>query len=409
MTTSLTIDDSSLDIIYSSDWAKQSNDDPNADLFFQSTYHSAQADCASVNLTFTGSAVYLYGTKGPEHANYSVQFDNTTVLHSARANETKYQEPLFTFIFNTSGTHFVSFTSHFVPEGQWLDLDYISITTNGTESAPLPAASSVSPSKSPTISPPWLNSMPSSALSTSRLTLILSIVFGVILAIVFLIALAFVLLRRNRGRLRAEADDASAFAYKPTPMPALPRLSRLSALRPAPARAAPDTYDAQSPVSRTDPFHRDPTPDIHNQDGRRSPWSMFSQGGATVLTTVSTTHLLNSSAVKIAQTQPQTEAKTATEEPVVQQITNPIQNPQTKQVGTQPVSVVNLPLAPLRANHSTSTLGAAAQPAEQPKRPKRSGEGLLDWFGNGIGLERSGSVKRRRDDADSERTNFLQV
>lgn len=55
MTTNLTIDDSSTDIIYSSNWAGQSSlEDPSKDRFFQSTYHSAQGDGASANLTFSG-------------------------------------------------------------------------------------------------------------------------------------------------------------------------------------------------------------------------------------------------------------------------------------------------------------------------------------------------------------------
>ena len=55
MLTNLTIDDISQDIVYSSDWATQLSSDPDTDMFFQSTYHSAQADGASANITFTGA------------------------------------------------------------------------------------------------------------------------------------------------------------------------------------------------------------------------------------------------------------------------------------------------------------------------------------------------------------------
>ena len=66
-------------------------------------------------------------------ANYSVQFDDFIMFLSAEASDTMYQQPLFGFTFNSSGNHFVSLTAHFVPDGNWLDLDFITITTNDTE------------------------------------------------------------------------------------------------------------------------------------------------------------------------------------------------------------------------------------------------------------------------------------
>lgn len=60
MSTNLTIDDFSADIIYSNNWAIQAPSlDPNTDLFFNSTYHSAQADGATANLTFSGMLAFL--------------------------------------------------------------------------------------------------------------------------------------------------------------------------------------------------------------------------------------------------------------------------------------------------------------------------------------------------------------
>lgn len=52
----LTIDDVSRDILYSSNWSTQTTIDPDDGAFFQSTYHSAQADGASANLTFAGAS-----------------------------------------------------------------------------------------------------------------------------------------------------------------------------------------------------------------------------------------------------------------------------------------------------------------------------------------------------------------
>ena len=86
----VTIDDTSTEIIYSSerDWALQRSTDPNDTRFFSSSYHAAQVDGAIANISFTGmccgssplygvalrlrlgSAIYLYGSRGPQHVSY---------------------------------------------------------------------------------------------------------------------------------------------------------------------------------------------------------------------------------------------------------------------------------------------------------------------------------------------------
>lgn len=88
-----TFDDSELDLSYSTGWETQPSTDPNLSSFFQSTYHAATSDGATVNLTFfgasfcsrtdrcvagmssadghhsasKGSAVFIVGSKGPDH------------------------------------------------------------------------------------------------------------------------------------------------------------------------------------------------------------------------------------------------------------------------------------------------------------------------------------------------------
>ncbi|KAI5119583.1 hypothetical protein M0805_006468 [Coniferiporia weirii] len=434
MATNLTIDDTSLDIIYSDDWATQSDDDPDVDHFFQSTYHSAQANGSSANLTFTGSAIYIYGTKGPEHANYSVQFDNFIIFYSAMAEETQYQEPLFAYSFNGSGDHFVSLTSHAVSGGQWLDLDYITITideNNGNSSGPSAAPTTSSRTASLTMTPPWLlalsgsasasssstgsainPSSPSSRSSSSEPALALSITFGTILGVVFIIGLGFYVIRRKRAWVAP--GNGATFDYKLAPAPSGSLLSPPL----YPERAEPSVYDTQSP-SGADPFYRNPaSANEQLHDGRRSPWSAFSQGGTTILTAASTTHLLKSHGQKTSQT----DLQMRTLDPTSQLGTRPhAQIPQPAGLGTQPVSrplpvpaqSASRPLpqpTPLRANHAnTPAPAAAAQADEPPKRPKRPADNLLGWLGNGISLERSNSAKRRRHDGNSERTDFLQV
>lgn len=71
------------------------------------------------------------------------------------------------------------------------------------------------------------------------------------------------------------------------------------------------------------------------------------------------------------------------------------------------------PLVPNRANHAQSifSLDSVMDVAPIPKRPRRPGDGLLDWLGNARFLERDPSVARqkKRDDGNSSRTDFLKV
>ena len=61
--TNLTVDDTSTDIVYSPDWLPQSADDQTAQRFFSSTYHAAQADGATANISFTGDLLAILTSK----------------------------------------------------------------------------------------------------------------------------------------------------------------------------------------------------------------------------------------------------------------------------------------------------------------------------------------------------------
>ena len=64
--------------------------------------------------------------------NYSVQFDNYIVFLSANADEEQYQQQLFSYEFSY-GTHFLSLTALTNDEGRWLDLDFVTITVNNSD------------------------------------------------------------------------------------------------------------------------------------------------------------------------------------------------------------------------------------------------------------------------------------
>ncbi|EJD06137.1 uncharacterized protein FOMMEDRAFT_18330 [Fomitiporia mediterranea MF3/22] len=460
----------------------------------------------------TGSAIYLYGSKGPGHANYSIQFDNFIIFFSASDSQTEYQQPLFGHTFNTSGTHFVSFTAHHDGANQWLDLDFITITVNQTDSnatVPSPAGtSSPSPTASPTISPPWVSEASSSLSattlsaattspstsngsgesSTSKLTLVLAAVFGGIIAVALLLALGLWCVRRNRGRpdgrpaLRVGTPGTRMFSsYKPPPSPP-------SFFGGPMSPASADVYSAHSPSSRTDPFHPDllPTPDrdshpmaqrVHGPfglgDGRHSPFSLLSQGGATVLTAGSSAQLLNPHlrktdeppthkqsdsegsmgiAARIGRARsPLQRFRRSSDLPIYKQHrahesesgvnalkvaaglgpgtnTQPIsEKPENSSEdvgdgqGQAPVPVDTQyesprppplpPLAPLHAAHRAESDISSSSTSSPPRRPKRPADGLIDFIGSQLAhrLERRETAKKRRDDGNSERTNFLKV
>lgn len=68
-----TLDDTAPQLAYSPDgWLIQSTSDTVRSLFFNGTYHTAQVDGATVNVTVAGSAsISIYGSTGPGHVRHS--------------------------------------------------------------------------------------------------------------------------------------------------------------------------------------------------------------------------------------------------------------------------------------------------------------------------------------------------
>lgn len=68
-----TLDDTASQLVYSTGgWASQAPSDPNLSRFFLGTYHAVQTNGATLNMSVAGSAIAIYGTKGPGHVRYSV-------------------------------------------------------------------------------------------------------------------------------------------------------------------------------------------------------------------------------------------------------------------------------------------------------------------------------------------------
>ncbi|KAA1475884.1 hypothetical protein DENSPDRAFT_842761 [Dentipellis sp. KUC8613] len=231
-----TLDDSSPQLIYSADWELQPANDPSLSSFFQSTYHAALQPKATVNLTFTGNAVYIYGSKGPGHAKFTVQCDGVIANVDASAAQTRFQQLLFGYTFPnaTSSAHFVSLVTQPGTNGNWLDIDYVTFA----QDAQSPASSALQFPGSGTLQAPWFSESQSSGASqtsgaviagssatagadavptTTRARdnsmLITSIVLGCLLGFLMLAVLFYFILHR---RTSAKAKG-SRFQYGITP------------------------------------------------------------------------------------------------------------------------------------------------------------------------------------------------
>jgi len=151
-----TLDDDSSQIVYSAGWGVQSADNSDLDQYFARTYHVAEQDGASVNVTFIGSAIAIYGSTGPDHADYTVQFDDDVLPNqSAFASKTQFQQLLFQYDFSTgnvAGIHFVSLQAIFTSRGDWLDVDFLTFTDGNITTAATSTAAAA------TVTPPYLSS-----------------------------------------------------------------------------------------------------------------------------------------------------------------------------------------------------------------------------------------------------------
>ncbi|KAI0927743.1 hypothetical protein AcW1_005182 [Taiwanofungus camphoratus] len=258
-------DSSSPPLSYSGNWAIQSPSDPDLSRFFQGTYHVAQANGATMNLTFQGSAIAIYGSKGPGHGNYSVQFDDAIAFFSAYADQTQFQQPLFQHTSSNPSApaeHFVSFEARFdaaAAQNPWLDVDFVTFT-DGSENA---SATGVV-----TVPPPWESGTSTASTSTSsssatpaadasspssKAPTVLAAVFGSLLGVALLLVLAYFVLRRLYDTQRAR-DHAFRYGQAPATPKSSARFSEsIRGREPARARVALLNGSVTSVASQSHP------------------------------------------------------------------------------------------------------------------------------------------------------------
>ncbi|KZT18544.1 hypothetical protein NEOLEDRAFT_1143261 [Neolentinus lepideus HHB14362 ss-1] len=272
------IDDTNPDISYSSapGWSVQSPSDSDLHSFLGGTYHAADSDGASFNITFGGSAVYIYGSKGPGHADYDIVYDDTLLQgNSAYAATTAFQQPLFAHVFDTNtssgSSHFVSLIVRYNSTNQWLDVDYITMTMPGAElsvTMPQPTATSqpwLSPSSAPlqtlSFSPTFLPQPTTSHSSQLPTSSILAILFGTIagLALLMLVVLYFINRRiprsgaaaHSRGSSQSYPAGGASYTYSSAPLasPAASQVRFLDSSPDSPYARPPNPHAAPSTIT----------------------------------------------------------------------------------------------------------------------------------------------------------------
>src|SRR5688572_7544815 len=77
----ISYDDTSPYLQFSQEWRVQPDDDASSALFWQNTYHAVQSRGATLRITFNGAGIYIYGSKGPHNAEYSVEVCRSGALN----------------------------------------------------------------------------------------------------------------------------------------------------------------------------------------------------------------------------------------------------------------------------------------------------------------------------------------
>ncbi|CAE6472189.1 unnamed protein product [Rhizoctonia solani] len=86
----ITIDDGCPLITYSGEWNDSTNEDI-LDQYWLNTYHSTSEAGASASFKFTGTAVYLYGSKRPSHVRTSALVDNNNATDKVLFEQGSYE------------------------------------------------------------------------------------------------------------------------------------------------------------------------------------------------------------------------------------------------------------------------------------------------------------------------------
>ena len=97
------------------------------------TFTVTQQHGASMNLTFHGTTIWLFGAKRANHGSYTVSIDNQQTLENGYNNQDIFGQVLFSAGV-ASGVHTVVLTNTGnVTNSNWLDIDYVRISPSSCD------------------------------------------------------------------------------------------------------------------------------------------------------------------------------------------------------------------------------------------------------------------------------------
>ncbi|KAJ7217764.1 hypothetical protein GGX14DRAFT_438211 [Mycena pura] len=212
-TSTIVVDDASPAITYAGPW--QTN---NIAEYMNGTLHYTQGQGAAASLPFFGSAVAVYGTVAPDHANVQIAIDGQTTLINAQSASISAVHPYYANNLDSS-QHMLIITNpgQQTGTGPFIDLDSITVYEATAPAGPNPSAiANQSPNPGPSAS-----ANQSGGGSASRTGTQVKSVFGLptgamvgiivagSIAVLGLIALFLFLLVRQKRRRRARVVDPS--------------------------------------------------------------------------------------------------------------------------------------------------------------------------------------------------------
>ncbi|KAG8699113.1 hypothetical protein FRC09_006831 [Ceratobasidium sp. 395] len=135
----VTIDNISPLITYQGQWidAFDFTSDPYYDRYLGVTFHSSETNGAQAFFQFNGTAIYIFGAKRGNHGNYAVQVDdeqprqfNGFAPIQPDGTDGVYQVPIYARTDLSNGLHKVVFTNQGDLAHPFVDIDFITWTSN---------------------------------------------------------------------------------------------------------------------------------------------------------------------------------------------------------------------------------------------------------------------------------------
>lgn len=108
-------------------WTDSPNNDTNAPLYSQRSWHLSSVQGASATIQFNGTGIWFYGAKRPGYGSYSVSVDGQSVSGDARSQEASFRQLLGGRSGLTNGPHSAVLTN--TGSGSPVDLDAIVFET----------------------------------------------------------------------------------------------------------------------------------------------------------------------------------------------------------------------------------------------------------------------------------------